>query len=177
MKAMEEVLEKLFRFQEETRKGGGETKILQHSQKGKLLARERIDRLLNPGSFAELDQLAPSNFSKEDAGFLGDGVITGYGKIQGRVVAVYAQDATVKGGSVGGVYRSKIVDTINGALKLKVPLVALNDSNGERFQESLQGRGSIFFSYAQAFGVIPLISVILGTCAGNVLYGAAVLFG
>ncbi len=173
MKSMEEALEELSRLQEEARKGGGEDKILQQREKGKLSARERVDSLLDPESFEELDPFARANFGREDMGVLGDGVITGYGKVNGRVVAVYAQDATVKGGSVGAVHRSKIVDTINGALKLRVPLIALNDSSGERFQESLQGRGSIFFSYAQASGVIPLISVILGTCAGNAVYGAA----
>ena len=173
MKTMEEALERLHQLQEEAGKGGGEEKILQQREKGKLTARERIDLLLDPGSFEELDPFAQANFGKQDRGILGDGVTTGYGKIDGRIVAVYSQDATVKGGSVGVVHRSKIVDTINGALKLRVPLIALNDSSGERFQESLQGRGSIFFSYAQASGVIPLISVILGTCAGNAVYGAA----
>jgi len=154
--------------------GGGQARMnKQHAQK-KLAARERIDNLLDPGSFNEIFSLAALDFSMDKKDSFGDGIITGHGKIGGRAVYLYAQDATIQGGSVGVIHRFKMCHAIDRAVEMGVPLVALNDSAGERIQKEMQlTHGSNFFSYAMASGKIPLISAILGNCAGNAVYGAA----
>jgi propionyl-CoA carboxylase beta chain len=150
----------------------------QHA-KGKLTARERIDLLLDPGSFVETDRLAvhrATGFGLEDRKVPGDGVVTGYGTVDGRQVCVFSQDFTVFGGSLGEVFAEKITKVMDLALKVGVPLVGLNDSGGARIQEgvvSLGGYGEIFHRNVQASGVIPQISAIMGPCAGGAVYSPA----
>jgi propionyl-CoA carboxylase beta chain len=151
----------------------------QHS-KGKLTAMERIDALLDPESFQQLDGLArhrSHNFGLEKNRPFGDGVITGYGTIDGRPVAVFAQDFTVFGGSLGEVFGEKIVKVMDFAMKTGCPVIGLNDSGGARIQEgvvSLAQYGEIFRRNVQASGVIPQISLILGPCAGGAVYSPAI---
>lgn len=153
--------------------GGGIDKIAQQHKNGKMTARERIELLLDKGSFNELDRLVThrcSNFDMEHSKIPGDGIVCGYGKIDGRQVCVYAYDFTVFGGSLSESNAAKIVKIQELALKLGIPVVALNDSGGARIQEgvnSLSGYASIFYQNSIASGVIPQISAILGSCAGG----------
>ncbi len=155
--------------------GSGRAVEKQHA-KGKLTARERIDLLLDDGSFVEMDRLAihrATGFGLEEKRPPGDGVVTGYGTIDGRQVCVFAQDFTVFGGSLGEVFAAKIVKVMDMALKMGVPMIGLNDSGGARIQEgvvSLGGYGEIFYRNVQASGVIPQISAIMGPCAGGAVY-------
>jgi propionyl-CoA carboxylase beta chain len=151
----------------------------QHAR-GKRTARERIEMLLDPGSFVELDELArhrSTNFGQEQERPYGDGVVTGYGTIAGRQVCVFAQDFTVFGGSLGEVFGEKIVKVMDLAMKIGCPLVGINDSGGARIQEgvvSLGLYGEIFFRNVRASGVVPQISLIMGPCAGGAVYSPAV---
>jgi propionyl-CoA carboxylase beta chain len=151
----------------------------QHAR-GKKTARERIDLLLDPGSFVELDELArhrSTNFGQERNRPYGDGVVTGYGTVDGRPVCVFAQDFTVFGGSLGEVFGAKIVKVMDLAMKMGCPVVGINDSGGARIQEgvvSLGLYGEIFFRNVRASGVIPQISLIMGPCAGGAVYSPAV---
>lgn len=160
--------------------GGGQSRIDAQHAKGKLTARERIDLLLDPGTFVELDKFVQhraSRFGMADKKFLGDGVVTGYGKVNGRIIYVYAQDFTVLGGSLGEMQAEKITKVQDMALQNGAPLVALNDSGGARIQEgvaALAGYGEIFYRNVQASGVIPQISGIMGPCAGGAVYSPAV---
>lgn len=171
---MEDKVQLLKDLKERVAQGGGPARTdRQHEQK-KLTARERIAQLLDPGSFQEIYSLASLDFSLAKKNSFGDGVITGHGKINGRVVFLYAQDATIMGGSVGVIHRFKVCHAIDTAVEMGVPLIALNDSAGERIQKEMQlTHGSNFFSYSMASGKVPLISAILGNCAGNAVYGAA----
>ncbi len=150
----------------------------QHAR-GKLTARERIDLLLDPGSFVEFDALAQHrsyNFGLEERRPFGDGVVTGYGTVDGRKVCVFSQDFTVFGGSLGEVFAEKVVKIMDLALKMGVPLVGINDSGGARIQEgvvSLAGYADIFHRNVRASGVIPQLSVIAGPCAGGAVYSPA----
>ncbi len=159
--------------------GGGQARIEKQHQSGKLTARERIDLLLDPGSFVELDKFVThrcTDFGMQDQKFLGDGVVTGYGTIAGRKVCVFSQDFTVFGGSLSGAHAAKICKVMDLALKSGVPLIGLNDSGGARIQEgveSLGGYAEIFWRNVQASGVIPQISLILGPCAGGAVYSPA----
>ena len=150
----------------------------QHA-KGKLTARERIDLLLDPGSFSETDRLAvhrASGFGLEAKRIPGDGVVTGWGTVDGRRVCVFSQDFTVFGGSLGEVFAEKITKVMDLALRMGVPVVGLNDSGGARIQEgvvSLGGYGEIFYRNVQASGVIPQISAVMGPCAGGAVYSPA----
>jgi propionyl-CoA carboxylase beta chain len=150
----------------------------QHSR-GKKTARERIDLLLDPGSFVELDELArhrSTNFGQEADRPYGDGVVTGYGTVDGRQVCVFAQDFTVFGGSLGEVFGEKIVKVMDLAMKTGCPMIGINDSGGARIQEgvvSLGLYGEIFFRNSRASGVIPQISLIMGPCAGGAVYSPA----
>jgi propionyl-CoA carboxylase beta chain len=145
-------------------------------KRGRLTARERIDLLFDPGSFSEIDTLVTTRYESFMGGKssrLGDGVITGFGLVQGRQVFAAAQDATVMGGSLGEMHASKIVKAMNMALSYGCPFVALNDSGGARIQEgvdSLGGYGRIFDANCESSGVIPQLSVILGPCAGGAVY-------
>ncbi|MBP1593391.1 MAG: methylmalonyl-CoA carboxyltransferase [Bacteroidetes bacterium] len=159
--------------------GGGVSKIEKQHESGKMTARERIDTLLDKGTFVELDKLMVhrcSNFGMDKNKIPGDGVISGYGKIDGRLVFVYAYDFTVYGGTLSATNSKKIVKVQELALKNGAPVIALNDSGGARIQEgveSLTGYASIFYQNTIASGVIPQISAILGPCAGGACYSPA----
>jgi acetyl-CoA carboxylase carboxyltransferase component len=161
------------------RKGGGEKAIEKQKAIGKLTARERIIALLDPKSFHEYDvfvEHAGKDFDMDKKYLPGDGVVTGTGLISGHPICIYAQDFTVAGGSLGWMHAKKITKIMDHALKLKVPLIGINDSGGARIQEgvnSLAGYGEIFFRNTLASGVIPQISVILGPCAGGAVYSPA----
>src|SRR5207342_865554 len=154
--------------------------VEQQHAKGKLTARERIDGLLDEGSFVELDELARHRsvtFDMASTRPYGDGVVTGYGTIDGRQVCVFAQDFTVFGGSLGEVFGEKIVKVMDLAMKTGCPVVGINDSGGARIQEgvvSLGLYGEIFFRNVRASGVIPQISLIVGPCAGGAVYSPAI---
>jgi len=164
----------------EARLGGGQARIDRQHAKGKRTARERVEALLDSGSFAEMGMFVThraQGFGMERTHPLGDGVVTGTGKIDGRPVCVFAQDFTVLGGSVGEAHGRKIAHLMDVAVKTGVPLIGLNDSGGARIQEgvdALAAYGEIFYRNVQASGVIPQISVILGPCAGGAVYSPAV---
>ncbi len=166
--------------QEKALEGGGREAVDKHHLRGKLTARERLDILLDPGSFLELNMMAESQcdaFGMDKKKFLGDGVVAGQGKIEGRPVCVFSQDATVLGGSIGVEHGIKMASTVNWAIKLGVPLIQLHDSVGARIQEAVftgGGIGRIFLPNTQASGYIPSISAILGTCAGISVYSPAI---
>lgn len=160
--------------------GGGQKGIdAQHAQ-GKLTARERMDVLFDEGSFVEIDVFVlhrSNNFDMSEKKIHGDGVVTGYGTVDGRLVFAFAQDFTVFGGSLGEYHAEKIVKVQNMALKTGAPIVGLNDSGGARIQEgvnSLSGYGKIFYNNTISSGVIPQISVIMGPCAGGAVYSPAI---
>ncbi|MET7395065.1 acyl-CoA carboxylase subunit beta [Dactylosporangium sp. NPDC005572] len=167
------------RTEEAVHAGSARAVEKQHSR-GKKTARERIDLLLDEGSFVELDELArhrSTNFGLEETRPYGDGVVTGYGTVDGRQVCVFAQDFTVFGGSLGEVFGEKIVKVMDLAMKIGCPVVGINDSGGARIQEgvvSLGLYGEIFFRNVRASGVIPQISLIMGPCAGGAVYSPAV---
>ena len=167
------------RIDEAVHAGSARAVEKQHAR-GKKTARERIEMLLDPGSFVELDELArhrSTNFGQERNRPYGDGVITGYGTIDGRQVCVFAQDFTVFGGSLGEVFGEKIVKVMDLAMKIGCPIIGINDSGGARIQEgvvSLGLYGEIFFRNVRASGVIPQISLIMGPCAGGAVYSPAV---
>jgi propionyl-CoA carboxylase beta chain len=164
----------------EAEKGGGEERIARQHQSGKLTARERIDLFLDPGSFVELDRFKThrcADFGMEAQRVLGDGVVTGYGLVEGRQVFVFAQDFTVFGGSLSGAFSEKICKVMDLAMEVGCPVVGLNDSGGARIQEgvvSLAGYADIFLRNTLASGVIPQISVVLGPCAGGAVYSPAI---
>jgi propionyl-CoA carboxylase beta chain len=159
--------------------GGGQARIDAQHQKGKLTARERIQLLLDEGSFEEIGMLVKHrsrNFGLDKQVFLGDGVVTGYGTIHGRLVYVFAQDFTVLGGSLAEAHAEKICKIMDLALQNGAPVIGLNDSGGARIQEgvvSLGGYADIFFRNVQSSGVIPQISAIMGPCAGGAVYSPA----
>ncbi|MBL7716052.1 MAG: acyl-CoA carboxylase subunit beta [Bdellovibrionales bacterium] len=173
-------LQELARREKLAELGGGEERIAKQHAAGKLTARERIGLLLDPGSFVEMDKFVThrcTDFEMSDQKFLGDGVVTGYGTIGGRSVAVFSQDFTVFGGSLSSAHASKICKVMDMALKTGMPVIGLNDSGGARIQEgveSLGGYAEIFWRNTQASGVIPQISVILGPCAGGAVYSPAI---
>ncbi len=163
---------------EEARAGGGAKRVEQQHAKGKLTARERIDLLLDQGSFQELGAFVTQRGSYGTNGqtFYGDGVVTGYGTINGRLVYVFSQDFTVFGGSLGEAHAEKIVRLMEHAIKNGAPLIGLNDSGGARIQEgvvSLGGYADIFLRNTLASGVIPQISAVMGPCAGGAVYSPA----
>ncbi len=170
---------KLDDLRAQARAGGGEDKIAKRHEDGKLSARDRIDLLLDPDSFNELGMFVThrcTDFGMQDKKFLGDGVVTGYGTIHGRLVYVVSEDFTVLGGSLSIEYARKIARTQELALKNGAPLIALKDSGGARIQEgvdSLAGYGEVFLNNVKASGVIPQISVIMGPCAGGAVYSPA----
>ncbi|MCX6250360.1 MAG: acyl-CoA carboxylase subunit beta [Bacteroidetes bacterium] len=169
----------LKRRMQEAFKGGGEQATEKQKASGKLTARERIITLLDPNSFHEYDLFvkhAGVDFDMDKKYLPGDGVITGTGSINGWPVCIFAQDFTVAGGSLGYMHAKKISKIMDHAMKMKVPLIGINDSGGARIQEgvnSLAGYGEIFYRNTQASGVIPQISVILGPCAGGAVYSPA----
>ena len=160
--------------------GGGERRNEAQRARGKLLARERLDLLLDEGSFTEIDRFVTHrarDFGMDSHSFLGDGVVTGYGAIRGRLTYVFSQDFTVLGGSLGEAHAEKIVKVQEMALKNGAPLIGLNDSGGARIQEgvvSLGGYADIFLRNTLASGVVPQVSVVLGPCAGGAVYSPAI---
>ncbi len=178
--AADERLAHLRRLREEARLGGGLVRIEAQHRKGKLTARERLDLLLDEGSFEEYDMFKRHrcrDFGLDKESYLGDGVVTGHGTIDGRPFFVFAQDFTVFGGSLSETVAEKICKIMDMALNLGVPIIGLNDSGGARIQEgveSLGGYAEIFWRNTQASGVIPQISVILGPCAGGAVYSPAI---
>lgn len=171
--------EKLAKKISEALKGGGEKRIAKQHEKKKLTARERVDYLLDEGSFEEIGILVThrtTDFGMEDQQYYGDGVVTGYGTINGRLVYVFAQDFTVFGGSLSETHAEKICKVMDHAMKVGAPIIGLNDSGGARIQEgvrSLGGYADIFYRNVQASGVIPQISAIMGPCAGGAVYSPA----
>jgi acetyl-CoA carboxylase carboxyltransferase component len=172
-------IQKLQDLRAEAELGGGQARIDRQHAKGKLTARERIERLLDPGTFRELDMFATHRtvgFGVEEQKFLGDSVVTGWGKIDGRLVYVFSQDFTVFGGSLGEVHAEKICKVMDLATKNGAPVIGLNDSGGARIQEgvvSLAAYAYVFLRNVLASGVVPQISAIMGPCAGGAVYSPA----
>ncbi len=176
----EEKIKKLAELNKEAELGGGVKRIESQHAKGKLTARERLELLLDPGSFEELGRFVrhrSHDFGLDKQRPLGDGVVTGYGRINGRLVYVFSQDFTVFGGSLSETHAQKIVRIMDLAMQNGAPVIGLNDSGGARIQEgiaSLGGYADIFFRNTRASGVIPQISAIMGPCAGGAVYSPAI---
>ncbi|WP_235297150.1 acyl-CoA carboxylase subunit beta [Portibacter marinus] len=176
MKEQKKILEEKLAL---SRLGGGEKRIAKQHEKGKLTARERIELLLDEGTFEEIGGLVThrtTDFGMENQKFYGDGVVTGYGAVDNRLVYVFAQDFTVFGGSLSETHAEKICKIMDLAMNTGAPVIGLNDSGGARIQEgvrSLGGYADIFFRNVQASGVIPQISAIMGPCAGGAVYSPA----
>lgn len=174
-----EKIELLHKFRAESHAGGGADRIAKHHAGGKMTARERLEVLLDPGSFHEIDAFVihrETNFGMADKKYLGDSVVTGWGTINGRLVYVYSQDFTVFGGSLSRVHADKICKIMDMAIKNGAPLIGINDSGGARIQEgvvSLGGYADIFLRNTLASGVVPQISAIMGPCAGGAVYSPA----
>ncbi len=172
--------QRLKELEQQAETGGGPARIKKQHDAGKYTARERIEKLLDPGSFVELDKLKThrcSDFGMEKNKIPGDGVVTGYGKIEGRQIFLFAQDFTVFGGSLSGAYAEKIIKVMKLAMENGCPFIGLNDSGGARIQEgvvSLAGYADIFLQNTLASGLVPQISVIMGPCAGGAVYSPAI---
>ena len=177
---LQEKFNELERKNQEALLGGGEKRIEQQHAKGKLTARERVNLLMDEGSFEELGKFVmhrSKDFGLDKEYYLGDGVITGYGTVNGRLVYIFSQDFTVFGGSLSETHAEKIVKIMDLAMQNGAPLIGLNDSGGARIQEgvvSLGGYADIFYRNTLASGVIPQISVIMGPCAGGAVYSPAI---
>ena len=177
---MEEKIRKLRELSEKATLGGGKERIEEQHAQGKLTARERLDILVDSGSFVETDRFAlhqSHNFDMQKNRILGDGVVTGHAKIDGRQVFVFAHDFTVFGGSVGETFAEKVCKIMDQAMKVGAPIIGLNDSGGARIQEGVAGLGGfaeIFYRNVMASGVVPQISVIMGPCAGGAVYSPAI---
>jgi propionyl-CoA carboxylase beta chain len=178
--SMRDKLEELQRKRAESEQGGGAERIAAQHKKGKMTARERLDVLLDPGTFVELDRFVThraTDFGLADEHYLGDGVVTGYGRVEGRLAYVFSQDFTVFGGSLSEAHAEKICKVMDLAVRNGAPIVGLNDSGGARIQEgvaSLGGYADIFLRNTLASGVVPQISAILGPCAGGAVYSPAI---
>lgn len=171
--------ERLAEGRQQALEGGGERRTSSQHAKGKLTARERISLLLDPGSFVERDMLKVhrcSDFGMEKQVIAGDGVVTGRGTINGRLVFVFSQDFTVWGGSLGEAHAEKMCKIMDEAMSMGAPVIGLNDSGGARIQEgvaSLAGYAEVFQRNVDASGVVPQLSVIMGPCAGGAVYSPA----
>ena len=180
MATNEQRIDRLREMRQEALLGGGAERIDRQHAMGKLTARERLELLLDGGSFVELDAFVTNRAARtatDDEHYLGDGVVTGHGTIDGRLVFVFSQDFTVYGGSLSEAYAGKICKIMDLAMKVGAPIVGLNDSGGARIQEgvaSLGGYADIFLRNVMASGVVPQISVILGPCAGGAVYSPAI---
>ncbi len=180
MPTNEERIARLRELRRESLLGGGEARIEQQHARGKLTARERLELLLDPDSFVELDAFVThrsSDFGLADELYLGDGVVTGHGLVDGRAVFVFSQDFTVFGGSLSEAYAEKVCKVMDLAMKVGAPIIGLNDSGGARIQEgvvSLGGYADIFLRNTLASGVVPQISVVMGPCAGGAVYSPAI---
>jgi propionyl-CoA carboxylase beta chain len=178
--SVEDKRQRLKDLRDEAIHAGTEAAVERQHARGKLTARERIDLLLDPGSFVELDMFTrhrAHGFGLEDNRPWGDGVVTGHGTIDGRKVCVFSQDFTVFGGSLGEVFAEKICKVMDLAVKMGCPVIGINDSGGARIQEgvvSLGGYADIFFRNVRASGVVPQISVVMGPCAGGAVYSPAI---
>jgi acetyl-CoA carboxylase carboxyltransferase component len=178
--AKRDEFERLLRLREQAQLGGGEARIAQQHERGKLTARERLDLLLDPGSLVELDAFVThraTDFGLDRERYLGDGVVTGHGTIDGRLVFVFSQDFTVFGGSLSEAHAEKICKIMDLAMRAGAPIIGLNDSGGARIQEgvvSLGGYADIFLRNTLASGVVPQISLVLGPCAGGAVYSPAI---
>src|SRR5437870_8423908 len=172
--------EKLRELNQRAESGGGEQRAQRQHEQGKLLARERLDILLDNETFVEMDRLRThdcTDFGMDQQKFFGDAVVTGFGAIDGRLVYVYSQDFTVFGGSLSRVVADKICKVMDLAVKNGAPMIGINDSGGARIQEgvtSLAGYGEIFQRNVMASGVVPQISAIMGPCAGGAVYSPAI---
>src|SRR5579863_4733095 len=177
---LEQKLAELKRRDSLAEAGGGEERRAREHKQGKMSARERIEFLLDEGTFEETDKLVThrcNDFGMEEQKYFGDGFLTGYGRIEGRLVFVFAQDFTVFGGSLSEANAAKIVKIMDTAMRVGAPVIGLNDSGGARIQEgvvSLAGYTDIFLRNTLASGVIPQISAILGPCAGGTVYSPAI---
>ena len=180
MKKHQEKFEVLQQKNEEALLGGGLARQEAQHKKGKLTARERVDLLIDPGTFQEIGKFVMhrcKDFGLDKEYYLGDGVVTGYGKVNGRLVYVFSQDFTVFGGALSETHAEKIVKIMNLAMKNGAPVIGLNDSGGARIQEgvvSLAGYADIFYLNTLASGVVPQISAIMGPCAGGAVYSPAI---
>lgn len=178
---IDELMKNLKEREEKARAGGGEKRVKAQHEKGKLTARERLDLLLDKDSFVELDLLVEhrcSNFGMDKVEAPGEGVVTGYGTINERLIYVFAQDFTVIGGSLGEMHAKKICKVLDMAMKMGAPCIGVNDSGGARIQEgvdSLSGYGQLFYRNTIASGVIPQISIIVGPAAGGAVYSPAIM--
>ncbi len=179
--SIDELMKNLREREEKVKAAGGEKRIQAQHKKGKLTARERIDLLLDKDSFVELDMLVEhrcSNFGMDKVEAPGEGVVTGYGTINERLIYVFAQDFTVIGGSLGEMHAKKICKVLDMAMKMGAPCIGINDSGGARIQEgvdSLSGYGQLFYRNTIASGVIPQISIIVGPAAGGAVYSPAIM--
>ncbi len=173
-------LERLAGMREDARRGGGAKRVDQQHARGKLSARERLDLLLDDGSFTELDAFVThraTDFGMDEEHYLGDGVVTGFGRIDGRLVFVYSQDFTVFGGSLSEAHAEKICKVMDLAVENGAPIIGLSDSGGARIQEgvvSLGGYADIFLRNTLASGVVPQLSLVMGPCAGGAVYSPAI---
>ena len=180
MPTREELLSRLDATDAAAKAGGGQERIEKRHAKGLMTARERLDLLLDPGSFRELDRFVThrcTDFGMEKKKVPGDGVVTGQGRIDGRLVYVFAQDFTVFGGSLSSAYAEKICKVMDLAVRNGAPVIGLNDSGGARIQEgvaSLGGYADIFLRNTMASGVVPQLSAIMGPCAGGAVYSPAI---
>ncbi|PWE33710.1 methylmalonyl-CoA carboxyltransferase [Maritimibacter sp. 55A14] len=176
---MKDILQELERRRGDAREGGGARRVEAQHSKGKLTARERIELLLDPGSFEEFDMFVShrcTDFGMQDSKYSGDGVVTGWGTVNGRLVYVFSQDFTVFGGSLSETHAQKICKIMDMAMQNGAPVIGLNDSGGARIQEgvaSLAGYADVFQRNIMASGVVPQISVIMGPCAGGAVYSPA----
>ncbi len=177
---MKEKSKELYNRKDKAKLGGGEAKIKNQHEKGKLTARERVDLLVDTGSFEEIGMFVKhraTDFGLDKINYPGDGVVTGFAKINGRPIALFSQDFTVFGGSLSETHAEKIIKIMKLALKAGIPIIGLNDSGGARIQEgviSLGGYADIFLLNTLASGVVPQISVVLGPCAGGAVYSPAI---
>src|SRR5271163_334433 len=176
---MDDILDRLEGQREAARAGGGTRRVEAQHRRGKLTARERLELLLDPGSFEEWGMFVEHrshDFGIDEHKIPGDGVVTGYGTVNGRLVFVFSQDFTVFGGSLSEAHAEKICKVMDQAMKVGAPLIGLNDSGGARIQEgvaSLGGYADVFQRNVLASGVIPQISLIMGPCAGGAVYSPA----
>jgi len=177
---MKNIVKTLIKLREEKNAAGGVEKLKKRQKQGKMTARERIEYFFDPGTFVELQGYMmhrASDFGLDKKKFLGDGVITGFGKVNDKTVYIFSQDFTILGGSLGEMHAHKIVNVMDLALKAGAPLIGINDSGGARIQEginSLAGYGDIFYRNTMSSGVIPQISVIMGPCAGGAVYSPGI---
>ena len=180
MQTVQEKIELLHEKLAKVKAGGGEKRVEKQHSQGKMTARERLEKLFDEGSFIELDQFVKhrcTNFGQEKKDLPAEGVVTGYGTVDGRLVYAFAQDFTVEGGSLGEMHAKKIWKVQDLAMKMGAPIIGINDSGGARIQEAvdaLSGYAGIFYRNTAASGVVPQISVIMGPCAGGAVYSPAI---